>query len=91
MRELLGWMLMLLLWVVAIGIPVVVHGLFGTPAGVIAGVAVPALWVSVLPSTCMSGGFGMATLGTTQLLYGIAWLVFGVVHGLGYLWGRVVG
>jgi hypothetical protein len=91
MKEALGWTITLLLWFIAAAVPSVILVLFGTLPAVVAGVVIPALWLSVFPSTCINGGLGIATLSTMQFLYGVGWLGYGVFQGIAFLWRLAAG
>lgn len=91
MLEIFILLLAHVLGVVAAAVPVVLLDLFGPLPAVAAGVLIPAVWVRFLPCTCSEGGLGLATLGVTQILFGVGCLGYGIVRGAGFVWGLAVG
>ncbi|MGV3724850.1 MAG: hypothetical protein ACO1SX_28455 [Actinomycetota bacterium] len=90
MREAVGFTIFVLLWLLAVGAPPVLLAVYGAVPAVIAGVAIPVLWMGVMPCTCQSGGLGAASMSSALIVGGLVWIFYGVVCGQGWLWTLVV-
>jgi hypothetical protein len=90
MREAVGLTIFVLLWGLAVATPPVLLAVYGAVPAVIAGVAIPALWMCVMPCTCQTGGLGAASMSSALIVGGLVWVLYGVVSGVGWLWNLVV-
>jgi hypothetical protein len=63
-----------ILWVVAVLLPFGIYA--ASPAlGIIAGISLPIVWISSMPTTCMSGGFIATLMAFSQIGFCLAWAI----------------
>ena len=67
-----------LFFVACIGTPFVLMPLVGTGWAAVAGIALPILWLTVMPTTCWDGGLIWSLLGMQMVMLVLGWTVFGV-------------
>ena len=76
-RAVLPFWLFMALWFVALALPW--GGFMVSPLlGILAGLILPVVWVTQMPTTCMSGGLIAFPMALVQIGSGIGWLAFGI-------------
>lgn len=65
------------LWFVSLLLPLVVADQ-SPPAGIVAGVALPILWVTQSPSACFQNVVVALPMGVVQITSAIVWLAIGI-------------
>lgn len=67
------------LWCAFCAVPFVLERTAGLGWAVVAGIALPVLWLSTMPCSCSTGGLGASILGMQQFALLCLWTLRGLV------------